>query len=237
MNTRSGNAGGNNNNGNGGNNSGNGNGQVDPNMVNFFQTLTQTLAGIGQAVAGITQAPLPAPLRDPLELFQRRNPDSFSDKAKDWIKNTERIFETLTCTEEQKVTFETFMLKGKARSWWEAEKRAAMARGDPAITWDTFKTMFHEKYYPTSLRNERVAEFLTLTQGSRTVAEYGEKFTDLLEFAPQFFDNEEQKSRKFEAGLSDRIKYRITPLALATYSAVLDRAKIVEKESDNYRSH
>ena len=197
------------------------------------------MAGIGQVIA--QERPVAqAPQRDPLELFQRRNPETFSGGAKEnpqeWIKSLEIIFETLTCSPEQKVTFATFMLRGKARSWWEAEKRAGAARGVLAYTWDAFKVVYNEKYYPESVKNAKVAEFMLLTQGSSSVDEYCEKFTDLMEFAPTFFDNEEQKARKFEAGLSDRIRYRITPLLLKTYAEVLERAKVVERESNNYRN-
>ena len=38
--------------------------------------------------------------------------------ADDWILDMERIFRTMSCIEQQKVTWAAYTLKGDAQIWW-----------------------------------------------------------------------------------------------------------------------
>ena len=50
------------------------------------------------------------------------------------------------------------------------------------ITWDAFKAIFYEKYFPMSVRNVKEMEFLRLYQGGMNIAEYT-KFKKLCKFS------------------------------------------------------
>ena len=60
--------------------------------------------------------------------FRKANPPSFReaynlDKADEWIKAMEKIFSVLDCSDHQKVSFATYMLKADAEFWWNSVRR------------------------------------------------------------------------------------------------------------------
>ena len=63
----------------------------------------------------------------------------------------------------------------------------------------------------------------------KTIAEYKEAFTNLVEDAPHLVSIDEMRVRRFEDGFRYEIKRVIRSLVLPTYANVLDRAIIVEK--------
>ena len=72
------------------------------------------------------------------------------------------------------------MLKGEASHWWKANKGRA---GEGVITWERFKELFCENYFPESVKNRMEIKFLELKQGNMSVAEYAAKFNELARFA------------------------------------------------------
>ena len=44
------------------------------------------------------------------------------------------------------------------------------------MTWEIFKRVILEKYFPEDVRNKKEMEFLELKQGNMIVAEYAAKF-------------------------------------------------------------
>jgi len=58
-----------------------------------------------------------------LETFLRNHPPTFKgrydpDGAQKWLKEVERIFRVMQCSEVQKVRFGTHMLAEEADDWW-----------------------------------------------------------------------------------------------------------------------
>jgi len=70
-----------------------------------------------------------------------------------------------------------------------------------------FKNEFLKKYFPKDLRNKKEAEFLSLKQGSMSVAEYVAKYEEFSRFFP-YINAEDavvSKCLKFENGLRPEI--------------------------------
>ncbi|XP_028126742.1 uncharacterized protein LOC114323362 [Camellia sinensis] len=170
---------------------------------------------------------------DPMERIVERAiiRGSYPLIAEAWVKEMEKIFRALLCTEEQKVSFATFTFKEDAQEWW-----LLTLEKEEAVTWAKFLEVFYEKYFPESLREQKASEFLHLRQGTMSVTEYESKFTQLTRFAPYVIPTEAQKVRKFEAGLEAEIKDRLEVLKLPTYAEVVDRAYIAEKGIKTARS-
>ncbi|XP_028075820.1 uncharacterized protein LOC114278042 [Camellia sinensis] len=142
-----------------------------------------------------------------------------------WVRDMEKIFCALPCTERHKVTFATFTFKDDAQEWW-----LLTLEKEDVVTWARFLEVFYEKYFPDSLREQKVLEFIHLRQGTMMVAEYEGKFTQLARFATYVIPTEARKARKFETGFDPEIKDKLEVLKLPTYAAVVDRAYIAEKE-------
>lgn len=118
-----------------------------------------------------------------LATFQRENPLVFKGKynpdgALEWMKEIERIFRVMDCTQDQKVRYGTHMLAAEADDWWlETRQRLEVAGED--INWVVFCREFMRKYYPEDVRGKKEVEFLEMKQGNLSVTEYAAKFTEL----------------------------------------------------------
>ncbi|XP_034677701.1 uncharacterized protein LOC117908146 [Vitis riparia] len=132
--------------------------------------------------------------------FKKLGPPYFSGatdptEAEAWILKMEKFFGVIDCSEEQKASYAAFMLDKEA-DHWEA---------------------FYKKYFPDSVRRQKVGEFIRLEQGDMTVAQYEAKFTKLSRFSPQLIATKEEK--------------------LGVYSEVVDRALIAEKDNEELHQY
>ena len=109
-----------------------------------------------------------------IQQFRKLGPPSFlgnldPTKAESWIMQMEKIFDVIGCTELQKVSFASFMLKGEAEHWWISTKKTLPLEEYEILTWRIFLEAFYEKYFPESVRDEKEVEFIELIQGNKTV--------------------------------------------------------------------
>lgn len=141
----------------------------------------------------------------------------------------EKSFEILSITEAQKTVFATFLLKGEANYWWEAKKNTET---DAIVTWERFKQLFLEKYFPRFMRTQMDLKFLELKQNNMSVADYEAKFTELSRFVPEFVDTEEKKANRFQQGLKQWIQNRVAILELTDCATLVQKASIVESGSE-----
>ena len=88
----------------------------------------------------------------------------------------------------------------------------------------------YKKYFPDSVRRQKVGEFVRLEQRDLTVAQYEAMFTELSRFTPQLIAAEEKKALKFQDGLKPYLKNKISILTLSVYLEVVDKALIAEKD-------
>ncbi|XP_075665441.1 uncharacterized protein LOC142635113 [Castanea sativa] len=164
--------------------------------------------------------------------FKRLSPLTFEGTTKPmegerWIIEMEKVFRVLECSEGEKVTYAAYMLSGDAYYWWRLEEDN---RGQETEPWtcELFKSVFYEKYFPKSIHFQKEKEFIKLTQGNMTVAQYESEFSKLAKFTPTMVVDEETKARRFEDGLRFRIKQRVVPFELTTFRAVVSKALLVE---------
>ena len=79
----------------------------------------------------------------------------------------------------------THVLQGIAGDWWRLVRRTTLQGHDiREITWDEFRALFLEKFFPRYSRDRCYQEFLALTQGDSTVEEYTHRFIELRRFSP-----------------------------------------------------
>ncbi|XP_040932076.1 uncharacterized protein [Gossypium hirsutum] len=110
--------------------------------------------------------------------------------AEYWIEATERIMDNLDCTSEQKL---------KVKEGTQADR----------LTWKFFKTAFEGKYVGASYVDARRREYLNLTQGDKSVAEYESEFLRLNRYARGMVATEYERCVQFEDGLRDSLKILI----------------------------
>jgi len=121
-----------------------------------------------------------------LEDFLKHHPVKFNgntspDAADQWLKDLERIFNVKMCPVDNRLAFAVYMLTREAKHWWISTKSIMEEKGEP-VTWEAFRGKFLSEYFPDSVRYAKEVEFLQLTQGGKSVAEYAEKFKHLNRF-------------------------------------------------------
>ena len=167
-----------------------------------------------------------------LEDFLKHHPVKFNGKtcpnaADQWLKDLERIYDTKMCPVENRLAFTMYMLTGEAKHWWTSTKSIMEEREEP-VTWEAFRGKFLSEYFPDSVRYAKEVEFLQLTQGGKSVADYAEKFKHLSRFYTLPLD-EELRCQKFENGLRGDIRLMITPLSIKDFAALVEKARVMEK--------
>ena len=114
--------------------------------------------------------------------------------ADHWFRQVNKILEAMEITSDAT----KMKLEGESQVWWDWIKAS---RDLEAITWEEFRGLFMEKYFPASARHVKAREFLELRQGTMTVLKYVAKFTELARFADDYVATNMAKVRKFEDGL------------------------------------
>jgi len=167
-----------------------------------------------------------------MEDFMRHKPSKFAsksspDEADAWLKECEKICRVIDCTDDQRLSFVSFLLVADAEYWWTGMQQLMQTRGEE-VTWTSFRERFLEKYFPVSARHEREAEFLTFQQGNLTVQAY----TDRFEYLARFYTptvTEDWRCRKYEDGLKHELHRFIVPLRIREFPVLVEQAKAVEQ--------
>jgi hypothetical protein len=66
--------------------------------------------------------------------------------AEAWLTDIDVLFNTLECTDEQKVRYVQLQLTGEAGRWWNSKR--AMLGADARITWESFKVEYDWRFFP-----------------------------------------------------------------------------------------
>ena len=105
----------------------------------------------------------------------------------------------MRCSEEDRLSFATFLLEDRAYHWWQTIERRY--QGHAALTWAIFRKEFYDHYFPAVYQDIKRSEFLRLVQGSMSVEEYKKKFLDLSRFATSAVGDERER----DAGVLRRV--------------------------------
>ncbi|XP_059670062.1 uncharacterized protein LOC132315717 [Cornus florida] len=127
-----------------------------------------------------------------------------------------------------KIILATYKFPMDAKVWW---KSIANQYKIEEMSWDRFKELFYEKYFPLSKRWELQDQFHNLIHGNMSVAEYENNFTSLSRFAPEVVRDEANKTRKFVSGLNDQMRPLITAQFIKVYSEAVERALMLEADN------
>ena len=96
--------------------------------------------------------------------------------AEYWLEATEQIMDDLDYSVEQKLKGAVSLLRDEAYRWWITVRESTPIK---QVTWELFKIAFKGRYVGASYVDARRKEFLNLTQGDKTVAEYEVEFLRL----------------------------------------------------------
>ncbi|XP_040931870.1 uncharacterized protein [Gossypium hirsutum] len=140
-----------------------------------------------------------------------------------WLEATERIMDDLDCTFEQNLKEAVSLLREEAYQWWLTVKEGTQPDW---ITWELFKLVFQVKYVGASYVDARRKEFLNLTQGDRSVAEYEAEFLRLSWYAKGIVEKDYERCVRFQDGLRDSLQILIAPEREQDFAALVEKEKI-----------
>ena len=195
-------------------------------QMQLLQNLTATVANM-QAQQN-QQAPHAAPQpRDKHRDFMSHHPPTYSHSvdpldADDWLKIISKKLDITQCTDRERVLYASGRLEGSAADWWDAYT-AAHADAN-TITWEEFRNSFREHHIPAGVIKLKQKEFLALKQGSTSVSEYRDKFTQLSRYAPNDVDTDAKRQNRFLDGLIGPLNYQLQSHTFPNFQTLLDKA-------------
>ncbi|XP_006596744.1 uncharacterized protein LOC114383924 [Glycine soja] len=138
----------------------------------------------------------------------------------------------MACPEGQKVAFGAYTLVEEAEYCWENTRPCLEVEGQD-VTWDVFKRVFLEKYFPEDVRNKKEMEFLELKQENMTVVEYEAKFEELVRYFPHYQgkDGESSKCVKFLNGLRPEVKQAVNYQGVRQFPLLVNMCRIWDEDS------
>ncbi|PWA47631.1 zinc finger, CCHC-type, Retrotransposon gag domain protein [Artemisia annua] len=156
-------------------------------------------------------------------------------KSSRWITDIEEAFRTSRCAEEDKVNFATNYLRERAKIWWEGKANEKDSAWREACTWEQFKEVFTKEYAPAEEIDKIREAFHNLMQTNESVNELWEKFCDMVQYCPEYRDNEKLKVDKFQRMLKDEIRTIVSPFKCTTMEDLLSRARTREADLDRMK--
>jgi hypothetical protein len=169
--------------------------------------------------------------------FMSHHPPTFSHAvdpldADDWLKVIGKKLDITQCNDREKVLYASGRLEGAASDWWDAFT-AAHPNAD-TITWQEFQANFHAHHIPSGIMKLKKKEFLSLTQGSMSVSEYRDRFTQLSRYAPEEVDTDEKRQERFLEGLIGPLNYQLQSHTFPNFQTLLNKAIGLESKKRNY---
>ncbi|WJZ81248.1 hypothetical protein VitviT2T_001099 [Vitis vinifera] len=143
------------------------------------------------------------------------------------MKEIKKILDVMAMPEESKVSLASFMLRDEADNWWDMIKTT---QDVTKMVWMQFEELLLSNYFPKVVRRQKRAEFIHLVQRNMTVTEHAAKFTQLSRYAPNVVTDEQMRAKQFQEGLRLNIRAQVAPFMLRTYSEVVARALVIERE-------
>src|SRR3954464_9839872 len=103
--------------------------------------------------------------------------------AEDWIRKTEKILNNMRITnDEDRIRLASHQLDSEADQWWQDKKETIDLTG---MTWQGFKTLFLDKYFPPTEREKKEEEFKSLEQENMTIDQCLAVFPRLVRYFPE----------------------------------------------------
>ena len=91
---------------------------------------------------------------------------------------------------------------------------------------------FRGHHIPPRLMRMKVAEFMRLTQGTKTLTEYMHAFNNLSRYALGFIDTEEKKIESFKRGLGTKLMKTMAKSRCTTYNEFISDALTQENHNN-----
>lgn len=144
----------------------------------------------------------------------------------------------MACTNAQMVLFRPHMLLEETKHRWE-NTHQTLEETFTTITWNVFKEVFLDKYFPAYVHNHWEIEFLELKQGNMFVADYAYTFKEISRYFPHNngVDVEGSKYVEFENGMRSEIKQLIGYQEIHHFLVLVNKCVIYGEDNRAMSTH
>ncbi|GMI78268.1 hypothetical protein HRI_001496100 [Hibiscus trionum] len=146
--------------------------------------------------------------------------------SESWLESTKRILGQMNCSNVQKLGCVVSLLHDDAYTWWMT---TVFRMEEVDVTWTFFLNAFKRKYLGVRYLDEKKIEFMSLVQGSMTVAEYEIQFVCLSQYAPELILDERERCEHFRYGLVTDVKTFMLAAEYTDFDVLVSSAKDVEQ--------
>jgi hypothetical protein len=145
-----------------------------------------------------------------------------------WLKTLNKKLNITQCNDLEKVLYASGRLEGAAADWWDTYIMAHAAAD--TITCQEFLEAFRTHHISTGIIKLKQKEFLALKQGSMSVSEYRDKFTQLSRYASDEVDTDPKRQERFLDGLIGPLNYQLQSHTFPNFQTLLDKAIGLERK-------
>ena len=121
----------------------------------------------------------------------------------DWAYTVQFFFDYHLVAESRRVCLASTRLRGLAQTWWVELQRSKERQGqeqERVQMWEEMQRLMQAKFVPSDHTERAYKEYLTLRQGTCTVAEYTAEF-HLLSLRVQIEETTRQQVTRYISGL------------------------------------
>ncbi|GJY56236.1 reverse transcriptase domain-containing protein [Tanacetum coccineum] len=110
-----------------------------------------------------------------------------------WVKKMEAVRDISGCGDHQKVKYTVGSLTGKALTWWNFEVQTRGREAALGMTWEDFKALVKEEYYPSNEMQKLETEFWSHAMVGAGYAAYTGRFHELVRLVPHLVTPETKR--------------------------------------------
>ena len=144
-----------------------------------------------------------------------------------WLDRVNKVYGVMSCTDDQRVLFSSFLMEDRAKDWWDVVDR----RYPNGISWDQFQQEFTDIFFPQSHKDSKIEEFFILEQKNMLVSEYEKRFLELVTLVPYIQANEVLNFKRFLEGLQHRIKVHLSMVPQNRFGDLVEASLRVEQST------
>nr|GEY03277.1 reverse transcriptase domain-containing protein [Tanacetum cinerariifolium] len=148
-----------------------------------------------------------------------------------WIEKIESVIDNSGCTKNQKVRYAASLFINKALTWWNTQIQTRGHETEIGITWNDFKALLVEEFYPSNEMERLENEFYYHKMVGTNHAAYTDQFHKLAKLVPHPVTLESARIKRYVAGLVPEIRGMLKATPPITIQNAILKADILTDEA------
>ncbi|GJV99200.1 reverse transcriptase domain-containing protein [Tanacetum coccineum] len=148
-----------------------------------------------------------------------------------WIEKMESVHDMSGCRDSQRVKYTAGSFVGKALTWWNSEIRTRGREAAIGMSWEDFKTLTREEFYPSNEMQKLETELWNHAMVGASHAAYTDRFHELARLVPHLVTPEGKKIERYVYGLALQIQGMVAAMEPKTIQKAVQLAGTLTDEA------